>query len=223
MRKTSLAVAAILAASLTTPALAARGDMLIKLRGNYQLRSQSEKVAVSIDKKGGGAADYRVRGSDAAGAEASATYFFTDRFATELAFGGASYDLKESSGRALLTSGTITPTVTLQYHPITEGRFRPYLGAGAAYVLAYSEKPGNLLTSNAPYPVSAYSANVNGSFAPVAQVGVDVSLDDKLYLNVDAKYMLSGSDVTVVQSGNSEQYGQDVKSLVVGVGVGFRF
>lgn len=226
MRKTSLAVAGILALGLTSPAHADRGDTLIKMRGNFHLRSGSDKVPVEVTKGPLGStqlAHYHVRGDDAVGAEVSATYFVTDHVATEVAFGGVSFNVKESTGDSLASASMITPMITFQYHPMPKARVRPYLGAGAAYLGLYDEKPGKLMTEQVPYTIDAYSVTMKGAVAPVAQVGFDISLDDKMYLNVDAKYLFAKSDIRVIQNGLPETEEQDINTFILGLGVGFRF
>lgn len=224
MRISKIALAALIAFGSTAPALAERGDMLIKIRGNYQLRNNSDVVAVSIDQTGGNAATRQVKVGNAAGGEGSLTFFWTDHFATELGFGGAGYSIKQVGGtRKLMNGGSIQPAITLQYHPLPAARVRPYLGVGGVYHSVYSERAGDLLTNSAPYPAATYAVSVNEKLMPVGQAGFDVSLDDKIYLNFDFKYMFGKSDITVEQKEKSNTYTQSTKHMIFGVGAGFKF
>lgn len=223
MLKINYALGALVAVVATSPALAERGDILFKLRGNYHLRIEQEKTSVSVDQRSGEAALYNVRGSDSAGGELSAAFFLSNEIAAELAFGISSNRSTESSGRELFNSGMISPSVSIQYHPVSTGRVRPYVGVGGAFVSTYSERTGDLLTYNPPYPPVAYSVDVSSRMAPMVQIGSDISLDEKLYLNLDAKYTRSREKFTISELDAVETYRHKVNMLVVGVGVGFRF
>jgi len=223
MLKINYALAAIVAVMATSPVLAERGDILFKLRGNYHLRIEQEKVPVSVAQRTGQTALYNVRGSDSAGGELSAAFFLTNEIAAELAFGISSNRSAESSGRELFSSGLISPSVAIQYHPVNTGRIRPYVGLGGAFVSSYSERTGELLTYNPPYPVVAYAVSVSSRVAPMVQIGSDISLDDKLYLNIDAKYMRSKEKFAITEIQKTDSYSQKVNALVVGLGLGFRF
>jgi len=223
MLKINYALAAIVAVMATSPVLAERGDILFKLRGNYRLQIEQEKVPVSVTQRSGQAALYNVRGSDSAGGELSAAFFLSNEIAAELAFGISSNQSAESSGRELFSSGLISPSFSIQFHPVNTGRIRPYVGVGGTFVSSYSEKPGELLTYNPPYPVVAYSVDVSSRVAPMLQIGSDISLDDKLYLNIDAKYMRSKEKFSITELKTTDNYSQKVNSLVVGLGIGFRY
>ena len=79
------------------------------------------------------------------------------------------------------------------------------------------------MSYNPPYPVVAYSVNVSSRVAPMVQIGSDISLDDKLYLNIDAKYMRSKEKFAITEIQKTDSYSQKVNALVVGLGLGFRF
>lgn len=219
MRVLVTGIAALAATAFAVPAHAAPGDVLIKIRGGYALHSGSSKVAVDVD---GTPVTAKVKGSIQG--EASFTFFLTGHIATEIALGGLSYDVKDGAGRSLSSAGLITPYVTLQYHLLPESRlFRPYVGVGAAYANVYSEKPGEILTDRqTPFPIAA-SVAFKGALAPVAQIGADIAINDRLYINVDGKYLGSNSKVTIDTGTARETLSHRMRSTIIGAGVGFRF
>lgn len=210
---------ALAAVAAATPALAAPGDILIKLRGDYVLRSGSRPVTLDV-----GGSPVSAKAKAAPGAEASLTFFMTDRIAAELTLGGAPYDIKDRNGRTLVSAGLITPTAMLQYHAMPDSKaFRPYVGIGLSYANFYSEKPGEILTNRNVTPPISYAADLKGALAPVAQLGADIAINEQLYINVDAKYLGASSKLTVEQGSNSQTVSHKMRSLVLGAGVGFRF
>jgi outer membrane protein len=219
MRAFVMGAAAIAATAFTSPAYAAPGDILIKIRGGYTLHSGSSTVTVDVD---GSPVTAKAKGS--IGGEASFTFFLTEHIATEVALGGSSYDLKDARGRTLSSAGLITPYATLQYHLLPESRiFRPYVGAGLAYANFYSEKAGELLTDRQnPFAMSS-SAALKGELAPVGQIGADIAINDRFYVNVDGKYLGANSKLTIDQGGDRQTVSHKMRSIIIGAGVGFRF
>lgn len=224
MKITFTVSAALLALAISCPASGAEpGDILFKLRGNYNLREGNPKIPVSVDQRSGDPALYNVRGANAVGAEISATYFVTKNVAAEVGIALSSYKSKESSGRELFSAGLVSPSVIIQYNPNPDGAIRPYVGIGATYINKYSEKPEELLTDSTTYPVEGYSVIARSRIAPVGQIGIDISIDDKIYLNLDGKYIRYKESFSVTQMGGRKIYGLDVDQFIVGAGVGFRF
>lgn len=219
MRKFFVSAAAIVAVATASPAWAERGDMLVKVRGSYALRSGSDSVTLKVS-----TTSVTAKADDAVGAEAAIDFFLTDNIAAEFAFGGASYDIQDAKGRTLASSGMITPTVTvLYYYPSPEARVRPYFGVGVSYVNFYSEEPGEIVTSQNPLPPVSYGVGMKSNIAPVGQIGVDVALDGKIYVNLDAKYVWAKSKLSFTQGSNTQTVDHDMKSFVIGAGVGFKF
>ncbi|MEO7468794.1 MAG: OmpW family outer membrane protein [Sphingobium limneticum] len=219
MRALIVAIAGTAAMVSASPALAAPGDILVKIRGGYVLHPGSSRVSIDVD---GTVVTAKPEGS--VGGEASLTFFMTDHIAAEIGFGGSSYDLKDPAGRTLSSAGLITPSATLQYHLLPDSKFfRPYVGVGVAYANFYSEKAGEILTDrDAPFPVS-YSTGLKGGLAPVGQIGADIAVNEQFYVNVDAKYLGSNSKFRINEGGSSQTFSHKMRSVVLGAGVGFRF
>lgn len=218
MRAFFIGATALAATAFTGAAHAAPGDILIKVRGGYALHSGSSKVAIDID---GSAVTAKAK--DAVAGEASITFFMTNHIATEIALGGSSYDLKDARGHTLLSAGLITPYATVQYHLLPGSRFfRPYVGIGVAYANFYSEKAGGLLTDRNDFDTSV-STNLKGELAPVGQIGADVAINDRFYVNVDGKYLGANSKLTIDQGGDRQTLPHKMRSIIAGAGMGFRF
>lgn len=233
--RTSMFAAAVAACCLVAtpaiagPAAAERGDILVKVRGGYSLRSQSDRASFELVKK-----DHldcsplpnctpSVKASNSIAGEAVLDFFVSENIAIEASIGGSGYDVQDAAGRSLASAGLITPTLSVLFYPTTTARVRPYIGGGVTYANFYSEKPGELLTNNSMEGV-AYSANIQSNVGPVGQVGFDLSLDDKFYINVDGKYHSIKSKITVGQGNATPQTkSQNLSEFVIGVGVGFKF
>lgn len=219
MRRLPLILAVMAFPLCASPAQAAPGDILVKIRGGYAVRSAGSKVEIDIDGN-----SVEVKAGGAVGGEASLTYFLSNNIAAEFSFGGAPYDLDASDDRTLVSAGLITPGVTLQYHFMPEGRrFRPYIGIGAAYAKFYSEEPKELLTNRIVNPPISYSAHLKSALAPVGQIGADIAVNEKFYINLDAKFVAANSKVTVGQGDILQTVDHDMRSLFLSAGVGFRF
>jgi len=147
------------------------------------------------------------------------TYFFDKNWAAELILGTANHDVKAVSTAAgdikLGDVWLLPPTLTLQYHFDAE-TVRPYLGAGLNYTIFYGIDEG---------PV-ADSVDYDSSFGFAFQGGLDFDLDDKWFLNLDAKYILINTDATIDATsalGATVGADVDINPLVIGLGVGMRF
>ncbi|AFU69250.1 outer membrane protein, OmpW family [Psychroflexus torquis ATCC 700755] len=148
------------------------------------------------------------------------TYFFTKNWSAELILGTAKHDVKAVSTAAgdieLGDVWILPPTLTLQYHFLTEDGFRPYLGAGLNYTLFYSADEGP----------TADDVSYDNSVAFAFQAGLDYDLNEKWFLNVDAKYLTLSTDATVDATtalGATVGADVDINPLIIGVGIGMRF
>ncbi|MEP5339718.1 MAG: OmpW family outer membrane protein [Algibacter sp.] len=147
------------------------------------------------------------------------TYFFTKNIAAELILATTKHDVEAISTAAgdipLGDVWLLPPTLTLQYH--FDGQMvRPYLGAGLNYTLFYNESEG---------PV-ADKVSYDNSLGFAFQLGFDFDLNDKWFINVDAKYLLLNTDVTVnATSALGAVVGADVdiNPFIAGIGFGMRF
>lgn len=147
------------------------------------------------------------------------TYFFTENWSAELILGTTKHDVKAVSTAAgdieLGSVWLLPPTLTMQYHFATEG-FRPYLGAGLNYTIFYGAKEGP----------TADNVSYDNSVGFAFQAGLDYDLNEKWFLNLDAKYITLSTDATVDATtalGSTVGAAVDINPLVIGFGVGMRF
>ena len=156
------------------------------------------------------------------------TYFFTENFSLELVLGTSKHtvntvgsDLTAVAGPAnanvdLGSVWLLPPTLTAQYHFNYDG-FRPYVGAGINYTVFYNVTAGNTIKD------VSYDNAIGFAF----QGGLDYDLNDTWFLNIDAKYILLNTDVTVdasnLAAGLSIPAKVDINPLLIGFGVGIRF
>ena len=150
------------------------------------------------------------------------TYFFTEHFAAELILGTTKHDVKAINTAAgdvnLGSVWLLPPTLTAQYHFYTSDKkvFKPYIGAGVNYTLFYNVKSGDVA-----------DVKYDNALGYAAQLGFDLMLDDKFFINVDAKRLFLKTDVTVDASnlapGLSIPADVTINPLVLGMGVGMKF
>lgn len=99
-------------------------------------------------------------------------------------------------------------TLLLQYRPLAGGKVRPYFGAGLNLTVVW-EKAGAL-----------DSTDLSPSLAPAVQLGTDLRLSPRLFLNVDLKWNPWRTDI---KEGSDTLAHLRVDPIALGVGVGFRF
>jgi len=150
--------------------------------------------------------------------ELDLTYFFTENIAAELILGTTQHDVNAVATSAgdipLGDVRLLPPTLTLQYHFIGEN-IKPYVGAGINYTLFYDENPGSVVDK------VTYDNALGFAF----QVGFDFKITDKWFFNIDAKYLLLNTDVTVDATtalGATVDADVDINPFIAGVGVGYK-
>ncbi|WP_223581654.1 OmpW/AlkL family protein [Sphingobacterium sp. GVS05A] len=157
------------------------------------------------------------------------TYFFTKNIAAELILGTTKHkvntvgsDLSAIGGHtsANIDLGSVwllPPTLTAQYHFLPNGNLRPYIGAGINYTIFYSANEGPTV-KNVKY---------DNAFGFATQLGIDVKLSEKYFLNLDAKYILLKTDVQVDASNLAPNLSipakVDINPFLLGVGFGMKF
>ncbi len=113
----------------------------------------------------------------------------------------------------------LPPTLTLQYHFIPSGKFRPYVGFGVNWTVFYSEDASSALTT----AIGPTSVSLDDSFGWAAQAGADIDLSKRFFLNIDVKYIDIDTTATLRTGALVNTVDVDIDPLVVGVGIGFRF
>ena len=150
------------------------------------------------------------------------TYFFTEHLAAELILGTAKHDVKAINTVAgdidLGSAWLLPPTLTAQYHFYVSDKkiVKPYIGAGINYTLFYNVKSGTVA-----------DVKYENSLGYAAQVGIDLNLTDKFFINIDAKRLFLKTDVTVDATNLVADLMVPAEVTIdpwlFGIGVGMRF
>ncbi len=147
------------------------------------------------------------------------TYFFTENWAAELILATTKHDVEAIATAAgnidLGDVWLLPPTLTVQYH-FTGGALKPYLGTGINYTIFYGEDEGPI----------ADAVDYENSVGFALQGGLDYSLNDDWFLNVDVKKIFLQTDVTVNATtalGATVGADVDINPLIIGFGFGYRF
>lgn len=151
-------------------------------------------------------------------------YFVTNNFSIETIAGTTQHDVDASAGplagAEVVSNALLLPaTVTAKLH-FDAGGIKPYVGAGGAYFMWLSDKPGVDTV-----PLGATDSDLSDEFGFVLQAGVDVPLgDDGFGISLDAKRYFIGTTLQVF-SGNTLVLETDhnLDPWVVSAGVSYRF
>lgn len=136
------------------------------------------------------------------------TYFWTRNIATELVLGTTPHKVEATGNIDVGDVWLLPPTLTVQYHPLPDSRFSPYVGAGVNYTIFYGEGGG----------LSGF--DVKNAFGVALQAGVDYAISGPWSLNFDVKKLfLRPEAVTDTLRVDSVK----IDPWLVGVGVSYRF
>ena len=214
-----MALPVIVVSALSAPAYAQAGDTFVRVRA----------IMVSPTESSGGIFPTfpaeKVKVSNSIMPEIDVTHMVSDHIGLELIAATTKHHARGVSGTTggigkLASTWVLPPTLTVQYHFAPDAKVRPYVGAGVNYTIFYSEKPSaGLVTA-----VGQTNVDLKDSFGWAAQAGIDIDLNEKMFLNFDVKYL----DIDTTARLNTTAIGiQRVRvsldPLVFGVGVGFRF
>ena len=217
-QKGKLLLAAVAMSAFATPAMAAAGDTYVRVRG----------IVVSPTEKSGGILPAlpteTVKVNNAVTPEVDITRMVSDNIGFELIAATSKHSASGVTGVTggigkLASTWVLPPTLTAQYHLAPNSKVRPYVGAGINYTLFYSEKASNAFEAAA----GSTRVKMKSSFGWAGQVGVDIDLSDKMFLNFDVKYVDMDTKATLVTTGLGTQTVKvSLDPLIFGVGVGFR-
>ncbi|MDY0013375.1 MAG: OmpW family outer membrane protein [Rhodocyclaceae bacterium] len=180
--------------------------------GDWLVRLRAVQIDTANESSGGGPLALpsdAVHVSNKTIPELDISYFFTKNIAAELILTyPQKHDIKLEGVGKLGSLHELPPSLLLQYHFLPEGTVRPYMGVGVNYTRFSKVDLGPLEVDK-------------DSFGLALQVGVDVKLADKLFLNMDVKKVKMGTDVSV--SGVGKITTVHVDPWLFGIGVGYRF
>jgi len=212
------ALSLMLAGMAVTLAMAEAGDTFIRVRGIM--------VAPNEDSTGITPAFpvETVSVNNAVAPEVDITHMLTNNFGVELIAATTKHRISGTTGTTgtigkLASTWVLPPTLTLQYHFAPEAKARPYLGAGVNWTLFYKEKASNGLEA----AVGQTNVNLSSSFGWAAQAGIDIDLNEKMFLNLDVKYIDLDTNARLrTTAAGIQRVGVDINPFVFGVGVGFK-
>ena len=193
-----LAVAALLSASSLASAHEA-GDWLFRIGGSNVDPKSNNSPLVSVD--------------DGASATFNFTYMYTDNLAVEvLAAWPFKHDISLVGGPKVGSTKHLPPTVSLQYHFMPDATFQPYVGFGVNSTMFFSEKTTG--------PLQGANLDLDDSWGLAGEVGADLMLGDKWFLNLNFRYV----DIDTKAKVNGDSLGTvSIDPYVYGAHVGLRF
>ena len=204
----AVAVSGIAAAQDFKPKQA--GDIVVRARGIGLLPNEGGVVR---DRGTGADTGMRIGNiTDEAVPELDFSYFVTPNLALELIAASARHSVTTSNGIDVGRVTHLPPTLTLQYHPLPQSRFSPYVGAGINYTWFFDEKAG---------PAGAVqNFDVQGTFGWAVQAGLDIAVSGGWSVNLDLKRLWLRPDVTTTAL---KVDNLRIDPWIIGAGVGFRF
>jgi outer membrane protein len=216
--KTVSIFAVLLASASATPAFAEAGDTFVRVRG----------IMVAPNEKSTGITPAfpteEVSVNNSIMPEVDITHMVTNNVGFELIAATTKHSVSGTSGTTggigkLASTWVLPPTLTVQYHFAPQGKVRPYVGAGVNWTLFYSEKASNELET----AVGPTNVKLDSSFGWAVQAGVDVPVNDRMFLNFDVKYIDIDTDARLrTTAAGTQRVGVSLDPLVFGVGLGFK-
>ena len=157
--------------------------------------------------------------------EIDITFMATDHIGFELIAATTKHSASGITGTTggigkLASTWVLPPTLTIQYHPFAEGALRPYVGAGVNYTLFYSEDASGALEG----AVGPTRVHMSDSVGWALQAGVDIDLNERMFLNFDVKYIdIDTTARLTTTAAGVQRVRVHLDPIVAGVGVGMRF
>lgn len=149
--------------------------------------------------------------------ELDLSWFATRQLAFELAVTVPQRHAVKSAGFEVGQLRQLPPTLLAQWHfgaASGSARLRPYVGAGISWT-----RVSNLRFSPGTDPVLQATVR-NNSIGPVLALGLDLALDGRWSINLDAKALQLRTDL----AGGQSAFGEfKVRPVVLGAGLGLRF
>ena len=212
------AVAALATLQFATPALAKQGDLLLRARAIIVAPNESSSgITPAFPTE-------RVSVNNSVMPELDLTYMATNHIGFELIAAATKHGVSGITGTTggigkLATTWVLPPTLTAQYHFNPEGKLRPYVGAGINYTIFYATNATPGLES----AVGKTNVGMSDSVGWAAQAGADFDLTDKVFVNVDVKYISIKTNATLsTTAAGVQRVHVDLDPLVFGIGLGIR-
>lgn len=215
MNKSALAL--VLLAAASTPAAAEQGDLLVRLRGIIVAPTEDSGAVTPTFPTGSVSVD------NAIVPEVDFTYFLTDNIGAELILATTPHDISGEGALAglgeIADTMVLPPTLTLQYHLNPAGKIRPYLGVGVNWTIFYSEDSKAALDN----AIGATTVDLEDSVGVAFQAGLDFDITERVFVNLDVKYVDIDTTATLNTGGLINTVDVDLDPIVGGIGFGMRF
>jgi len=212
-----IGLALALVAATAAPAAAKQGDLLVRARAIMVAPTESSGPVLPSFPGAG------VSINNAFAPELDFTYMVADHIGLELILATTKHSISGTGTLAgvgkLASTWVLPPTLTLQYHFLPERHVRPYVGAGINYTIFYSRNASDALET----AVGPTDVDLKNSFGYALQAGLDVDLTDKVFANIDVKYIDMTTRATLTSGNLVNRVDADINPLVVGIGLGMRF
>jgi len=213
MLRMGIALAAVGVAAQPLVSNAAQGDWLVRGGVGYVVPKDD-----NLENALGPGIDINV--DEGVSATVEAAYMMTDHWAVELlAAYPFSHEVKLSGTGDPAVDGKIAtvdhlpPTLSLQYHFIPEGKYRPYVGAGLNYTTFTKEHESGALRDGV-------RLELDDSWGLALQAGLDIQLRDNWFGNVGVRWIDIDSDAEVNGQGLGEV---EIDPFVYQLQLGYRF
>ncbi|MES2097169.1 MAG: OmpW family protein [Pseudomonadota bacterium] len=214
--KKIVTLAMIAAGMVASPALAKKGDVLVRARAIIVAPTEKATPITGIP-----GSDLGV--SNSVMPEVDFTYMVTNHIGAELILATTKHDV---TGRGSISAlgkvadtWVLPPTLTVQYHFAPDAKVRPYVGVGVNYSIFYSSKAAPSLNA----ALGSTAVKLDDSFGYALQAGVDVDITPKVFLNLDVKYIDMTTTARLTSGGTLRTSKVNINPIVAGIGVGFRF
>jgi outer membrane protein len=201
-----------IAATFAVPSNASameQGDWLVRA-GASVVAPESDNGTLNLGLAAPGLPSTDISVDDATGFTFTVSYFFNQNIAVELL---AAYpytqDFELESVNIDGKVDHLPPTLSVQYHFPIDAKWKPYVGVGVNWTMFSNAKV------DAPVGV-----DIDDSFGPAAQVGIDYALNDRWMINVDLRYIGIEGDVNVA---GAKVGTVDINPWVYGINIGYRF
>ena len=202
------------------PLQAEQGDWLVRGRG-IVIYPNDDSGRVS------GIANTGVNVDSSIVPELDVTYMFHKHWGVEVIAGIAEHTVSTEGtglglpdGFDLFDSWVLPPTVTLQYHFLPDNTIRPYVGLGVNYTAFLENDATDALEAALGSPVDV---DLDNSWGWAAQAGVDITIKDNWFVNLDVKYIDINTTATLQTNKTRFSVDVDVDPFVFGAGIGYRF
>ncbi len=221
MKKTLTLAALLLGTTVMATAAqaetTAESGFVTKQAGQFLVRARVIDVDPQTSTSSVSVIGGKVNVTDQIAPEVDLSYFITNNIAVEAIAASTRHvasvtGSKLSAGKVNVGSvWVLPPTVTVQYHFMTQSRFSPYLGAGISVDWFYNSTPMSGLNR----------ISFTNAVGPALQAGFDYALDGHWSLNADIKQIFINTTASV--NSGFVKAKTALNPTVFGVGVGYRF